>query len=164
MSVEPPSHTGKIQHRLKILAFKTCSNCIGRSWNSSTERPERRLHCCCEPPCLQQSNLGVPVCMKSSLTCLEKTRHARFLRYVYAPVESTEISTPCQKLTSILIFLVGYSLSIGVRWYEAVRCNIRRAIFQQFQTRVISTFCSLNTLIGSIPRRTDMIIKCNGQR
>ena len=41
--------------------------------------------------------------------CLEKTRHARFLRYVYAPVESTEISTPCQKLTSILIFLVGYN-------------------------------------------------------
>ena len=109
MSVEPPSPTGKIQHRLKILAFKTCSNCIGRSWNSSTERPERRLHWCCEPPCLQQSNLGVPVCMKSSLTCLEKTRHARFLRYVYAPVDSTEISTPCQKLTSILIFLVGYN-------------------------------------------------------
>ena len=109
MSVEPPSSTGKIQHRLKFLAFKTCSNCIGRSWNSSTERPERRLHWCCEPPCLQQSNLGVPVCMKSSLTCLEKTWHARFLRYVYAPVESTEFSTHCQKLTSILIFLVGYN-------------------------------------------------------
>ena len=41
--------------------------------------------------------------------CLEKTRHARFLRFVYAPVESTEISTPCQKFTSILIFLVGYN-------------------------------------------------------
>ena len=96
--------------------------------------------------------------------CLEKTRHARFLRYVYAPVESTEISTPFQKLSSILIFLVGYSLSIGVRWYQAVRCNVRRAIIQQFQTRVISTFCPLNTLIGCIRRRTDMIIKCNGQR
>ena len=42
--------------------------------------------------------------------CLEKTRHARFLRYVYAPVESSEISTPCQKLTSILIFLVGCNI------------------------------------------------------
>ena len=55
-------------------------------------------------------------CRRSSLheiishLCLEKTRHARFLRYVYAPVESTEISTPCQKLTSILIFLVGYNI------------------------------------------------------
>ena len=55
-------------------------------------------------------------------------------------------------------------MRIGVRWYQAVRCNVRRAIFQQFQTRLISTFCPLNTLIGSIRRRTDIIIKCNGQR
>ena len=127
MRVEPPSPTGKIQHRLKFLAFKTCSNCIGRSWNSSTERPERRLHWCCEPPCLQQSNLGVPVCMKSSLTCLEKTRHARFLRYVYAPVESTEISTPCQKLT---LTFVGTPIAVspllnGGRgmWYKLRSCS-----------------------------------------
>ena len=38
-----------------------------------------------EPPCLQQSILGVPVCMKPSLASVwDKTRHARFLRYVYA--------------------------------------------------------------------------------
>ena len=32
-----------MQHRLKFLAFYTCPNCISRSWNSSTERPERQL-------------------------------------------------------------------------------------------------------------------------
>ena len=38
-----------------------------------------------EPPCLQQSILGVPVCMKRSLASVwDKTRHARLLRYVYA--------------------------------------------------------------------------------
>ena len=38
-----------------------------------------------EPPCLQQSILGVPACMKPSLASVwDKTRHARFLRYVYA--------------------------------------------------------------------------------
>ena len=63
--------------------------------------------------------------------CLEKTRHARILRYVNAPVESTEISTPCQKLTSILIFLVGYILSeywCALVWSRAMQytpaCNI----------------------------------------
>ena len=44
VSIGPPSPTSKIPHRLKFLAFKTCPNCIGRSWNSSTERPERQLH------------------------------------------------------------------------------------------------------------------------
>ena len=38
-----------------------------------------------EPPCLQQSNLGVPVRMKPSLTNVwEKTSHGRFLRFVYS--------------------------------------------------------------------------------
>ena len=45
-----------------------------------------------EPPCLQQSILGVPVCMKPSLASVwDKTRHARFLRYVYA-YKTTEMS------------------------------------------------------------------------
>ena len=44
ISVGPPSATSKITHRLKVLAFKTCPDCISRSWNSSTERPERQLH------------------------------------------------------------------------------------------------------------------------
>ena len=39
----------------------------------------------CKPPCLQQSILGVPVCMKPSLpSAWDKTRDARFLPYVYA--------------------------------------------------------------------------------
>ena len=44
ISVVPPSPTSKIPHRLKFLAFKTCPNCISRSWNPSTERPERHLY------------------------------------------------------------------------------------------------------------------------
>ena len=44
ISVGPPSPTSKITHRLKVLAFKTCPDCVSRSWNSSTERPERQLH------------------------------------------------------------------------------------------------------------------------
>ena len=44
LSVGPPSPTSKIPHWLKFLSFRTCPNCIGRSWNSSTERPERQLH------------------------------------------------------------------------------------------------------------------------
>ena len=44
ISVGPPSPTSKIQPPLTFLAVKTCPNCIGRSWNSSTERPERQLH------------------------------------------------------------------------------------------------------------------------
>ena len=34
----------KTPYPVKFLAFKACPNCIGRSWNSSTERPERQLH------------------------------------------------------------------------------------------------------------------------
>ena len=44
ISVGPPSPTSKITHRLKVLAFKTCPDCVSGSWNSSTERPERQLH------------------------------------------------------------------------------------------------------------------------
>ena len=76
----------KIQQLLKFLAFKTCPNCIDRSWNSSTERPERQLHSCCEPPCLQQSNFNRRPILHETIShlCLGKTRHARFLRFVYA--------------------------------------------------------------------------------
>ena len=83
ISVGPASPTSEIPHRLKFLAFKTCPNCIGRSWNSSTERPERQLHSWTamftaehfRPPSLHEA---------ISHLCLEKTRHARLLRYVYA--------------------------------------------------------------------------------
>ena len=44
ISVGPPSPTSKIPHPSKVLAFKTCPDCVSRSWNSSTERPERQLH------------------------------------------------------------------------------------------------------------------------
>ena len=45
-SVEPPSTTSKILNPLNILLLQTRPNCLGRSWNPSTKRPERQLHVC----------------------------------------------------------------------------------------------------------------------
>ena len=53
ISVEPPSTTSEISNPLKFLLLQTRPNCIGRSWNLSTKRPERRLHS--GPPYLLQS-------------------------------------------------------------------------------------------------------------
>ena len=99
ISVERPSPTSKIKHRLKFLAFKTCPNCIGSPWNSSTERPERRLHACCEPPCLQQSNLGVPACMKPSFTSVLRRPDTHSSYVTFMPVQSTEMSISGKKQT-----------------------------------------------------------------
>ena len=60
-----------------------------------------------EPPCLQQNNLGVPVCLKPSLTSISRRPDTHGFYITFMPVESTEISIPCKKLTSILIVLVG---------------------------------------------------------
>ena len=43
-SVEPPSTTSEISNPLNFLLLQTRPNCIGRSWNLSTKRPDRRLH------------------------------------------------------------------------------------------------------------------------
>ena len=83
ISVGPPSPTSKIQPRLKFLALKTCPNCIGRSWNSSTERPERQLHSW--TAMFTTEHFRRPSLRESiSHLWLEKTRHAWSLRYVYA--------------------------------------------------------------------------------
>ena len=42
--VEPPSTTSEISIPLNFLLLQTRPNCIGRSWNLSTKRPDRRLH------------------------------------------------------------------------------------------------------------------------
>ena len=44
LGVKPPSPTGKNWHRLHSLQVKSHSTCNGRSWNPTTERPERQLH------------------------------------------------------------------------------------------------------------------------
>ena len=44
MHVEPPSTTSEISNPLNFLLLQTRPNCIGRSWNLSTKRPDRRLH------------------------------------------------------------------------------------------------------------------------
>ena len=44
ISVEPPSTTSKISNPLNFLLLQTRPNWLGRSWNLSTKRPERRLH------------------------------------------------------------------------------------------------------------------------
>ena len=43
-SVEPPSTTSEISNPLNFLLLQTRPNCIGRSSNLSTKRPDRRLH------------------------------------------------------------------------------------------------------------------------
>ena len=60
-----------------------------------------------ERPCLQQSILGVPVCMKPSLASVwVKTRHARFVRYVCAYKINWNVNCwyKRKKKTSMLIF------------------------------------------------------------
>ena len=42
--VEPPSTTSKISNPLNFLLHQTRPKCLGRSWNLSTKRLERRLH------------------------------------------------------------------------------------------------------------------------
>ena len=44
VNVESPSTTSKISNPLNILLLQTPPNCLGRSWNPSTKRPERQLH------------------------------------------------------------------------------------------------------------------------
>ena len=44
MSVEPPRTTNKLSNPLNFLLLQTRPNCLGRSWNLSTKRQERRLH------------------------------------------------------------------------------------------------------------------------
>ena len=41
ISVGPPSPTSKITHRLKVLAFKTCPDCVSRSWREFVHRKAR---------------------------------------------------------------------------------------------------------------------------
>ena len=95
ISVGSPSPTSKIQHWLKLLAFKTCPNCIGRSWISSTERPERQLHSW--TAMFTTEHFRRPSLHETiSHLCLEKTRHARFLPYEFMPVESVQVK--CQFL------------------------------------------------------------------
>ena len=44
ISVEPPSTTSKIPNSMNFLLLQTRPNCLGRSCNPSTKRPERQLH------------------------------------------------------------------------------------------------------------------------
>ena len=93
LSVGPPSPTSKIQHRLKFLAFKTGPNCIGRSWNSSAERPERKLHS--RTAKFKAKHFARP-CLHETIShlCFEKTSYGSYVTFM--PVESTEMSIPCE--------------------------------------------------------------------
>ena len=83
ISVGPPSPTSEIQHRLKILTFKPCPNCI-RSIGHG--RPERQLHSW--TAMFIRKHFRRPRNLHETIShpCLDKTRKARFLRYecVYA--------------------------------------------------------------------------------
>ena len=74
-----PNPIKKIAHRMEFLFFKTCPNCIGRSWNSSTESPERQLHSW--TTMFATEHFRHPSLDKT--IWIEKTRQARFLRYAY---------------------------------------------------------------------------------
>ena len=72
-----------MQHRLKFLPLETCPNCVGSSWNSSSETPERQLQSWTAMFTTKQfrrPSLHETI----SHLCHEKTRLARFLRYAYA--------------------------------------------------------------------------------
>ena len=43
-SVGPPSPASKIWHPLEFVPVKPCPDCLGSSWDPSTERPERQPH------------------------------------------------------------------------------------------------------------------------
>ena len=66
ISVEPPSTTSKFSNPLNILLLQTRPNCLGRSWNPSTKRPERQLHSWASMSAT--SMFGDSVSMKSPLT------------------------------------------------------------------------------------------------
>ena len=78
ISVEPANSTSKIlRHRLHSLEVKSRPNCLGRSWNPATERPERQ-------PCFHTYSFGVPITVKSSLTPgffqkFASTHHSSFM-------------------------------------------------------------------------------------
>ena len=95
ISVGSPTPTSKIQHRLKILAFKICPNCkVGPGI-----RPQKgqRDNFTRELPCLQQSILGLPVRMKPSLTSVSRRPDTRGSYVTFMHVESTARSIPCKK-------------------------------------------------------------------
>ena len=107
----PPSPTSKVQHRLKFLAFKICPNCIGRSWNSCTERPERQPHS--STAMFTTKHFRRPSLRETiSHLCLQKTRHARFLHLRLCLYNQLK----CQ-------FLVKTSIYILV-WYVSESQNI----------------------------------------
>ena len=106
-SVGPPSPTSKVQHRLKFLAFKTCPNCIGRSWNSCIERPVRQLHS--STAMFATKHLRPPNLHEAiSHHCLQKTRQTRTVpTSKFMPVQSTEMSIPCKNQHLLLVWYVS---------------------------------------------------------
>ena len=95
ISVGPPSPTRKIQPRLKFLALKT-SQIVSVGTGIRPQKGQRD-NFTREPPCLHQSILGVPVCVKPSLTSGSRRPDTNGSYVTFMPVESTEMSmTPCK--------------------------------------------------------------------
>ena len=66
-----------------------------------------------EPLCLQQSILGVPVCMKPSLTSGSRTPDTHGSYVAFMTVESTEMSMiPCKDQNLFLVCYVTESQNI----------------------------------------------------
>ena len=62
-----------------------------------------------ELPCLQQSILSVPVCMKPSLTSVSRTPDMHGSYVAFTPVESNEMSFPCKNQHLFLVWYVSES-------------------------------------------------------
>ena len=98
ISVGSASPTSKVQHRLKFFAFKSCPNCIGRSRNSCTERPERQLHSWIAMFTLNNKAILASQSARTHLSPLSPgDQTPTLLTFTFMPVQSTEMSIPCKK-------------------------------------------------------------------
>ena len=125
-SVGPPSPTSKVQHRLKFLAFKTCPNCIGRSWNSCIERPVRQLHS--STAMFATKHLRPPNLHEAiSHHCLQKTRQTRTVpTSKFMPVQSTEMSISCKNQHLLLVWYVSVRRARRTFSHTLTECLRRR--------------------------------------
>ena len=103
ISVGSPSPTGKIPHRWKSLSFQKLVQIVSVGAGIRPQKGQRD-NFTREPPCLQQSILGVPVCMKPSLTSVWRRPDTHASYVTFKPVESTEMSIPCKKKTAPQFF------------------------------------------------------------
>ena len=97
ISVGPPSPTSKITHRLKVLAFKTCPDCVSRSWNSIVHRKARETTSLVNRH-VYNRGFWASQSAWNHLSPLSETRPDTHVSYVtFMPIKSTEMSIASKK-------------------------------------------------------------------